>query len=155
MLARAGALRALNRGPKVGPPDRLSINRSSALHRPGVGPGLSLAKRPHQAAEPRRVRSRRSKVSVHALKLFGGISLRGASGPVAGAASQRRRLALLALLAAAPGRTLSRDKVIGLLWPESNTVKARHLLADAIYELRAGLGKHAIEAIGDDLILSG
>ena len=87
------------------------------------------------------------------LKLFGGIALASDAGALAGPATQRRRLALLAILAASPGRSVSRDKLIALLWPESESGKARHLLADAVYEVRAALGKDTVRAVGDDLQL--
>ncbi len=49
-------------------------------------------------------------------------------------------MALLALLDAAGGRGLSRDKLLGYLWPESDPDKARGALAQALYALRKGLG---------------
>lgn len=53
---------------------------------------------------------------------------------------QRRRLAVLALLARAGERGMSRDKLVGYLWPESETEKARRVLAQAIYAMRRELG---------------
>ena len=52
---------------------------------------------------------------------------------------QRRRLALLALLAAAGTRGLSRDKLIACLWPESSADNARHALEQLVYSLRRQL----------------
>ncbi len=52
------------------------------------------------------------------------------------AVTQRRRLALLALLAAAGDRGLTRDKVIGYLWPESTAEHARHALEQLLYAIR-------------------
>jgi Tol biopolymer transport system component/DNA-binding SARP family transcriptional activator len=52
------------------------------------------------------------------------------------AISAPRRLALLALLAAAGSRGVSRDKVLALLWPESEPAKARHALEQLLYSLR-------------------
>ena len=49
---------------------------------------------------------------------------------------QRRRLALLALLAAAGERGLSRDKVLGYLWSESSSENARHALEQLLYSMR-------------------
>jgi TolB-like protein/DNA-binding SARP family transcriptional activator len=88
------------------------------------------------------------------LRLFGGISLESAEGPVSGRATQRRRLALLALLAAAPTGAVSRDRIIALLWPDSETAEARHLLSVALYELRRTLGEDAIVTLGDDVRLN-
>jgi len=52
---------------------------------------------------------------------------------------QRRRLALLALLAAAGDRGMTRDKLVGVLWPESASDNARHGLEQLLYELRREL----------------
>lgn len=74
------------------------------------------------------------------LKTFGGLALTRDGTPVEGAGAQRRRLALLALLAAAGDRGLSREKILGLLWPESDLERARKSLAQAVYALRRELG---------------
>jgi len=89
------------------------------------------------------------------LKLFGGAALEAGDERVTGRAAQRHRLALLALLASTrrPGR--SRDQLIALLWPESDTARARHLLSDAVYRINQGLGAEVITAAGDDLRLNG
>jgi DNA-binding SARP family transcriptional activator/TolB-like protein len=91
---------------------------------------------------------------VVTLRLLGGLSLDGPSGPVTGPAAQRKRLALLALLALAPGRRLSRDKASAYLWPESNSERARHQLSSALYEIRNAVGEDAILAVGDELRLN-
>ena len=79
------------------------------------------------------------------LQLFGGPSVT-ASGDdaIKEIAIQRRRLALLAILALAEDRAVSRDKIIGLLWPESDIEHARNLLNVAVYALRKVLGDEAI-----------
>lgn len=73
------------------------------------------------------------------LETFGGLSLVGAEGPVL--LSQRRRLALLALLAVAGNRGMQRDKLLGYLWPESTPDSARHSLDQLVYGLRRELGQ--------------
>jgi DNA-binding SARP family transcriptional activator len=73
------------------------------------------------------------------LETFGGLSLVGAEGPVL--LSQRRRLALLALLAVAGNRGMQRDKMLGYLWPESTPDSARHSLDQLVYGLRHELGQ--------------
>lgn len=78
--------------------------------------------------------------NVLRLKTFGGLALTRDGAPVEGAGAQRRRLALLALLAAAGDRGLSREKILGLLWPESDLERARKSLAQAVYALRRELG---------------
>jgi DNA-binding SARP family transcriptional activator len=67
---------------------------------------------------------------------------------------QRRRMALLAVLANSTHESLSRDRVIGLLWPECDDRTARHLLADSVYVLRRALGAGAIVTSADELRLS-
>src|SRR5437867_10837724 len=77
------------------------------------------------------------------LRTFGGLSLQDDGASVTGAASQRKTLALLALLAASGRNGLSRDRVIAYLWPESDTERGRGLLRQACYALRRDL--HAPE----------
>jgi DNA-binding SARP family transcriptional activator len=88
------------------------------------------------------------------LSLLGPVRLTGADGPPMRRAVQQRRLALLALIAASPGQSISRDRLLGLLWPERDERSARHLLADSLYVLRRTLGDDAIVASGESLRLS-
>src|SRR5687768_14653101 len=88
------------------------------------------------------------------LKLLGTASIEASSGPVTGRAAQGRRLALLALLALARGRPITRDKLIALLWPESPQDRARHQLSDAVYIVRGALGDDVVGSSGDDLVLN-
>jgi DNA-binding SARP family transcriptional activator len=75
------------------------------------------------------------------IKCLGQLSvLREDGQPLAGAASQPRRLAILALLARAGDRGVTREKVIGYLWPDSDEERARRLLSQAVYMLRRDLG---------------
>ena len=73
------------------------------------------------------------------LRTFGGAALLDESGPLAGAAVQKRRLALLSLLAVAGPRGMSRDKIAGLLWPESDQERARHSLSQWLFTTRRDL----------------
>ena len=59
---------------------------------------------------------------------------------MAGAAAQPRRLALLAMLGVAGERGLTRDKIIGFLWPDADEERARRALTQALYALRQDLG---------------
>ena len=86
---------------------------------------------------------------MHTLRLLGTLRLEDDDGPVTGRAAQARRRAVLALLAAAPDRTLSRDKLVGLVWPETTESKARHGLSTALYDLRRELGDEALVSHGD------
>jgi len=82
------------------------------------------------------------------LRTFGGLWVEQDNRPAgAGIGAMRRRaLALLALLATAPEQGLSRDKLLPVLWPESDEGKARHVLAQLLYLLRRSLRS-------DDVIL--
>ena len=70
----------------------------------------------------------------------------GPEGAIGGAAGQRKPLALLALLAVAGARGMSRDKILAYLWPETPTDRATHRLTQVLYSLR-----HQLQA--DDLFL--
>jgi TolB-like protein/DNA-binding SARP family transcriptional activator len=80
------------------------------------------------------------------LETFGGLRLLAADGQVVQA--QRRRLALLALLAAAGDRGLTRDLLFGYLWPEASEERARHALNQLLYGIRQSLGEDAL--VGTD-----
>jgi DNA-binding SARP family transcriptional activator/TolB-like protein len=74
------------------------------------------------------------------IRCFGQLSVVRDGQPLAGAAAQPRRLAILALLARAGDRGLSREKAIGYLWSDSDEERARRLLSQAVYMLRRDLG---------------
>ena len=87
------------------------------------------------------------------LKLLGRLSLADSNGPVTGQITQRRRLAFLAILGASPRATVTRDRLVALLWPELDAEGARHRLSDSLYVARRALGDEAIVTEGDDLRL--
>jgi DNA-binding SARP family transcriptional activator len=87
------------------------------------------------------------------LKLLGGAVIEGRDGPLGGRIAQRRRMALLACVAASRGRPVSRDKLMALLWPDAPAERARHLLSDSIYLIRRELGESAIVTSGADVRL--
>ncbi|HEX6066819.1 MAG TPA: BTAD domain-containing putative transcriptional regulator, partial [Longimicrobiales bacterium] len=91
---------------------------------------------------------------MYQLNLFGIPTLDRDGDPVTGRATHRHRLALLALLAMAPGQRLSRDKLIAYLWPERDGDSGRNLLKVGTYVLRSGLGDDVIISEGDDLRLN-
>ncbi len=86
------------------------------------------------------------------LQLLGGMSLEDESGPATGQVAQRRRLALLAVLGASRS-SVSRDRLVALLWPELDAEGARHRLSDSVYVIRRALGKAAVVTAGDDVRL--
>lgn len=73
------------------------------------------------------------------LRTFGGAALLDGDHPLAGAAVQKRRLALLSLLAVAGSRGMSRDKIASLLWPDSDQERARHSLSQWLFTTRRDL----------------
>jgi DNA-binding SARP family transcriptional activator/TolB-like protein len=83
--------------------------------------------------------------STFRLRAFGGLSLERDGAPYVGPASQRRRLALLAILASATNG-VSRDRLMSYLWPDADPERVRHSLDDALSALRRELGR-------DDLFL--
>jgi TolB-like protein/DNA-binding SARP family transcriptional activator len=89
---------------------------------------------------------------MFSLKLLGGATLERSGSPVGGRAARGQRLALLALLAR--GRPLSRDRVLALLYPESDTDRGRRTLSDSLYIIRTGLGEDVLMAPGDELRLN-
>ncbi|MEP6731116.1 MAG: tetratricopeptide repeat protein [bacterium] len=87
------------------------------------------------------------------LKLFGGVSIETDQGPLTGRAAQRRRLALLSLLAASLPRGMSRDRVIAYLWPDADADSGRRFLSDSVYRINDALSGDVIIAAGDELRL--
>ena len=88
------------------------------------------------------------------LRTLAGLSVESDSHPLESVAAQRRRLALLAVIAAAGHQGVSRDKLLALLWPEAPADRARHALAQALYALRQALGRDDIVSGGPELRLN-
>jgi DNA-binding SARP family transcriptional activator len=79
------------------------------------------------------------------LVTFGGLALErrdGTSPPRV----RPQRLAILAVLAAAGERGVSRERMCGLLWPDADEARARHALRQALYALRQETGADVIVA---------
>ena len=73
------------------------------------------------------------------LKLLGGSILMGEGGKAT--VTPRRRLALLALLAVAGERGVSREKLLAFLWPEAHAADtARHALEQFLSTMRRQFG---------------
>ncbi|HJU76001.1 MAG TPA: BTAD domain-containing putative transcriptional regulator [Gemmatimonadaceae bacterium] len=75
------------------------------------------------------------------LVTFGTLALQGPDGvPVLGThGHHRKRLALLAVLAAAGDRGKTRDQLLLLFWPEATQSRARHSLEQLLYALRGSI----------------
>lgn len=100
-----------------------------------------------------RVVSLGSEATLYVLRLFGGVALEGPEGPLDGRIVQRRQLALLALLGAAPAGGASRDWLTARLWPEATGARAPRLLSDTLYVVRHELGEGSVRVSGEDLRL--
>src|SRR4051812_32825779 len=92
--------------------------------------------------------------TVTRLRLFGGAVIDAESGPITGRATQRHRIALLALLSTTRRLYRGRDQLVTILWPEADAERGRKLLSDSIYRVNQALGGEVIIGTGDDLRLS-
>src|SRR5205085_6808780 len=89
------------------------------------------------------------------LRTLGGLAIeRPGASTSGGATSARRRLSILAVLAAAGTRGVPRDKLHTLFWPESNTERARHALDQALHWLRRDLKTDALLLGREELSLN-
>jgi DNA-binding SARP family transcriptional activator len=77
---------------------------------------------------------------VKRIQTLGGLAVFEGPLPLGGNAQQPRRLAVLAVLARAGDRGVSRDRLVGLLWGEVEEERARRSLNQALYALRQELG---------------
>lgn len=78
------------------------------------------------------------------LRTFGGLSLSRGEENLTGAITQRRRLAILVLLAVAHETGMSRDKLQAYLWPEAEAERARHVLNQLLYAQRRQVEEGAL-----------
>ncbi len=85
------------------------------------------------------------------VRLLGPVEMRDAEGHESHRLpSQPKRFGLLSYLATAQPRGFhSRDKLLGLFWPEASHELARHALNQALHVLRSELGDGAIRSRGD------
>ena len=82
------------------------------------------------------------------LQTLGSLSLHEQSGAaVPGHGSQRRRLALLAVLAASGDRGRSRDSLLALFWPDASPERARHSLEQLLYAIRTAVHNEAFVGV--------
>lgn len=77
------------------------------------------------------------------LHTFGGLRLENAERS-AEVTPRPRALALLAILAVAGQKGVSREQLLGVLWPESDPDRARHALSQTLYSLRRDLNAQIV-----------
>jgi DNA-binding SARP family transcriptional activator/tetratricopeptide (TPR) repeat protein len=75
------------------------------------------------------------------LRTFGGLALESNATEDPAPTLGPRRLALLAVVAAAGSRGITREKILGLLWAETEEESARHTLSQTLYSLRRDTGR--------------
>lgn len=73
------------------------------------------------------------------LRTFGGCFLARGGAPIDTLSGQRKGLALLALLAGTGGPGVSREQLLGYLWPESDEQRARTSLNQLVHSIRRQL----------------
>ena len=88
------------------------------------------------------------------LQTFGRLAVTAEGQPLAGAAAQPRRLALLAMLACAGDRGLTREKLLAFFWPDADEERGRRGLSQAVYALRQDLGDEEVILGSKDLRLN-
>jgi DNA-binding SARP family transcriptional activator/TolB-like protein len=88
------------------------------------------------------------------LRVLGGLALEREGVPVDAMAAQRKSLALLALLAVAGPRGMSRDALIAYVWPESDAERARGALRQTLHAMRPRVGDAELLVGGSELRLN-
>jgi DNA-binding SARP family transcriptional activator/tetratricopeptide (TPR) repeat protein len=73
------------------------------------------------------------------IRMLGGLSASRA-GEAPGASAQARRLAVLALIARSGERGITRERLLAVLWPDSEEEAGRRALTQALHVLRRDLG---------------
>ena len=87
------------------------------------------------------------------LRTFGGLRVSASACDRGGGSLGRKPLALVALMARADGLTISRDRALGLLWPETDQDRARNALNQVVFLLRRRLGASAVTPTRYDIAL--
>lgn len=85
------------------------------------------------------------RVNMLRLLTFGGLALERRDG-AAPPRVRPQRLAILAIIAAAGDRGVSRERICGLLWPDTSEARARHALRQALYALGNEVDADVIQA---------
>lgn len=90
----------------------------------------------------------------HRLRLLGSPLVEGGPEGASPGGIPGRILALLALLGTGGPGGRTRDKLVGLLWPEQSQTTARHSLSDVVYRVRRLLGEDVVRTDGELLSLN-
>jgi len=77
------------------------------------------------------------------LLTFGGLAIQG-HGPLIGAQLRVQELGLLARLAVAGARGLSRDQIVACFWPEKDQQHALHSLSQILHRIKKELGMEGL-----------
>lgn len=88
------------------------------------------------------------------LRVLGGLALERDGVLLDAMAAQRKSLALLALLAVAGPRGMSRDTLIAYVWPESDAERARGALRQTLHAMRPRVGDLELLIGGSELRLN-
>ncbi|HSQ30843.1 MAG TPA: BTAD domain-containing putative transcriptional regulator, partial [Gemmatimonadaceae bacterium] len=88
------------------------------------------------------------------LQAFGGLSAHLVEPARAVLVGQRKRLALLAALAADGNGGVSRDRLLAMFWPEADAAHARNALKQLVHSIRRELSDDAIVDVNGQLTLA-
>jgi DNA-binding SARP family transcriptional activator/TolB-like protein/Tfp pilus assembly protein PilF len=77
------------------------------------------------------------------LVTLGGLAVEGGADDLATLNRQRRKLAVLVVIALAK-RPVSRDTLVGMFWGEQDEARARHSLTEALSHIRRTMGRDAL-----------
>jgi serine/threonine-protein kinase len=92
--------------------------------------------------------------AIYRIETFGGLVIAGGTSPMTGAATQRKTMLLLAVIAAAGEQGVSREKLLGLFWPEFEMERARNALKQALHILRRDLHEPELVSAGPTVRLN-
>ena len=135
---------------RVSDPARAGLERSSASTTSADSCRAARLGREHLAVQP----PPPELSGMLRLTTLGGVALADERGPLGGRLVQRRRLALLARIAAAGQQGVSRDSLAALLWPDSNEERARHTLRQWLSLLRRELEAESLLVGAEELRLN-
>ena len=87
------------------------------------------------------------------LVTLGGLEVVGGTAEASALNRQRRKLAVLALLALSK-RPIPRDALVAMFWGEQDEARARHSLTEALSHIRRALGRNVIDARLSEVVLA-